>query len=218
MLFKTGVDVYSSDDEKVGTLHRVVMDPKSKEVTHIVVEKGLLFTEDKVVPMDLVGSVTEDRVSLQGSKEHLDELPDYEETHYVPPDATAEEGGVTSDAVYWYPPVDWSAAGFGRYPVAFYPQSLYVQKTEKNIPEGMIALAQGAKVTAEDGEQVGTIETLITDPKDDRVTHVVISSGLLLKERKIVPAYWIDTVSDEEVRLSVESRLLERLPEYHPQG
>ena len=221
MLFKTGVDVYSSDDEKIGTLHRVVMDPKTKEVSHIVVQKGLLFTEDKVVPMDLVGSLTEDRISLQGSKEHLDELPEYEETHYVRPDATTDEGEVsthTTDTLYWYPPVDLSAGGFGRYPVAFFPQSLYVQKTTKNIPEGMIALAQGVKVVAEDGEHVGNIETLITDPKDDRVTHVVVSSGLLLKERKIIPAYWLSSVSDDEVHLSVESRLLERLPEYHPQS
>lgn len=218
MLFKTGVDVYSSDNEKIGTLHRVVMDPKSKEVTHIVVKEGLLFTEDKVVPMDLVGSVTEDRVSLQGSKEHLDELPAFEETHYVPPDASSEGGVASSESVYWYPPVDWSAGGYGKYPVTFYPQSLYVEKTERNIPDGMIALAKGAKVIAADGEQVGNIETLITDPKDDRVTHVVISSGLLLKEKRVVPAYWLSSVSDDEAHLSVESRLLERLPEYHPQG
>ena len=218
MLFKTGVDVYSSDDEKIGTLHRVVMDPKTKEVTHIVVKEGFFFTEDKVVPMDLVGSVTEDRIALQGSREHLDELPVYEETHYVRPDTTTDEGEVSSDTLYWYPPVDWTIGGYGRYPASFFPQSLYVQKIEKNIPEGMIALAQGAKVISEDGEQVGNIETLITDPKDDRVTHVVISSGLLLKERRIIPAYWLDSVSDDEVHLTVESRLLERLPEYHPQG
>ena len=221
MLFKSGADVFSSDDEKIGTLHRVVMDPKTKEVTHIVVKEGFFFTEDKVVPMDLVGSVTEDRISLQGSKEHLDELPQYEETHYVRPHDTTGESEVssdTSDPVYWYPPVDLSGAGYGRYPVAFFPQSLYVQKIEKNIPDGTIALAQGAKVISADGEQVGSIETLITDPTQDRVTHVVISSGLLLKERRIVPAYWLSTVSDDEVHLSVDARLLERLPEYHPQA
>jgi uncharacterized protein YrrD len=81
----------------------------------------------------------------------------------------------------------------------------------------MIALSEGAKVIAENGEHVGNIETLITDPKDDRVTHVVIASGLLTKERKIIPVHWLNTVLDDEVRLSVDSRLLERLPEYHPE-
>jgi len=212
MLFKQGVDVFSSDNEKVGTLDRVVMDPKTKEVTHIIVREGFLFTEDKVVPMDLIGSVTDERITLQGSKEHLDELPDYEETHYIPRDATVDDDMST---LYWNPPA-YSGAGYSQYPV-IYPQSLYIRRTEKNIPEGMVALAEGAKVLAEDGEQVGNIETLITDP-NERVTHMVISSGLLMKERKIIPSHWLSTVTDDEVHLSVDSRLLERLPEYRPEA
>jgi len=216
MLFKKGVDVFSSDNEKIGTLDRVVMDPKTKEVTHIIVREGFLFTEDKVVPMDLIGSVTDERISLQGSKEHLDELPEYEETHYIPRDATVDDDMST---LYWNPPVyaGGGYSGYGQYPVV-YPQSLYIRRTEKNIPEGMVALAEGAKVLAEDGEHVGNIETLITDPKDERVTHLVISSGLLTKERKIIPSHWLGTVAEDEVHLAVDSRLLERLPEYRPEA
>jgi uncharacterized protein YrrD len=210
MLFKQGTDVFSSDNDKIGTLDRVVMDPKTKEVTHIIVREGFLFTADKVVPMDLIGSVTDERISLQGSKEHLDELPDYEETHYVPRDAAVDDD---MDTLYWYPPADY-LAGYGRY--VFYPQSQYLRQTEKNIPEGMVALAEGAKVLTEDGEHVGNIETLVTDP-NERVTHLVISSGLLMKERKIIPSHWLSAVTEDEVHLSVDSRLLERLPEYHPE-
>ena len=81
----------------------------------------------------------------------------------------------------------------------------------------MVALAEGAKVLAEDGKHLGNIETLITDP-NERVTHLVISSGLLTKERKIIPSHWLSAVDDDEVRLSVDSRLLERLPEYRPEN
>ena len=212
MLFKQGTDVFSSDNEKIGTLDRVVMDPRTKEISHIVVREGFLFREDKVVPMDLIGSVTDESIILQGSKDHLNELPDYEETHYVSRDATVDDDMST---LYWNPPA-YSGAGYSQYPV-IYPQSLYIRRTEKNIPEGMVALAEGAKVLAEDGEQVGNIETLITDP-NERVTHMVISSGLLMKERKIIPSHWLSTVTDDEVHLSVDSRLLERLPEYRPEA
>jgi uncharacterized protein YrrD len=214
MLFKQGVDVYSSDNEKIGTLHRVVMDPNTKEITHIVIKEGFLFTEDKVAPVDLIGSVTEDRISLQGSKEHLDKLPEYEETHYVPRDAGVEDD---TNALYWYPPLGaWGPYGYEHYPV--YPGSLYLRKTEKNIPEGTVALLEGAKVISDDGHHVGNIETLITNPKDDRVTHLIISSGMLTKERKVIPVHWLKTVlDDDEVHLSVDSHLLERLPEYHPE-
>lgn len=215
MLFKKGVDVFSSDNEKVGTLDRVVMDPKTKEVTHIIVREGFLFIKDKVVPMDLIGSVTDERIALQGSKEHLNELPDYEETHYVPRDAAADDD---MNTLYWNPPVPVvpvdSGSGYGRY--AYFPQSQYIRRTEQNIPEGMVALAEGAKVLSEDGEQVGNIETLVTDP-NEHVTHLVISSGLLMKERKIIPAQWLSAVTEDEVHLSVDSHLVEQLPEYHPE-
>ena len=211
MLFKQGTDVFSSDNEKIGTLDRVVLDPKTKEISHIIVREGFLFTEDKVVPMDLIGSMTDERIILQGSKDHLNELPDYEETHYIPRDATVDDD---MGALYWNPPA-YSGAGYSQYPV-IYPQYLYIRRTEKNIPEGMVALAEGAKVLAEDGEHVGNIETLITDP-NERVTHLVISSGLLMKERKIIPSHWLNSVTEDEVQLSVDSRLLERLPEYHPE-
>ena len=211
MLFKQGTDVFSSDNEKIGTLDRVVMDPRTKEISHIIVREGFLFREDKVVPMDLLGSVTDERIILQGSKDHLNELPDYEETHYVSRDATVDDD---MNTLYWNPPA-YSGAGYSQYPV-IYPTDLYIRRTEKNIPEGMVALAEGAKVLAEDGEHLGNIETLVTDP-NERVTHLVISSGLLMKERKIIPSHWLSAVTDDEVHLSVDSRLLERLPEYHPE-
>src|SRR5215207_9391262 len=210
MLFKQGTDVFSSDNEKIGTLDRVVMDPRTKEISHIIVREGFLFREDKVVPMDLLGSVTDERIILQGSREHLNELPDYEETHYVPRDAAVDDD---MNTLYWYPPAD-DLRGYGRY--MFYPQAQYLRRTEKNIPEGMVALSEGAKVLTEDGEQVGNIETLVTDP-NEHVTHLVISSGVLMKERKIIPSHWLRTVNEDEVHLSVDSRLLERLPEYHPE-
>ena len=43
MLFKQGTDVFSSDNEKIGTLDRVVMDPRTKEISHIIVREGFLF-------------------------------------------------------------------------------------------------------------------------------------------------------------------------------
>jgi len=211
MLFKQGTDVFSSDNEKIGTLDRVVMDPRTKEISHIIVREGFLFREDKVVPMDLIGSVTDERIILQGSKDHLHELPDYEETHYVSRDATVDDD---MNTLYWNPPA-YSGAGYSQDPVIF-PTELYIRRTEKNIPEGMVALAEGAKVLAEDGKHLGNIETLVTDP-NERVTHLVISSGLLTKERKIIPSHWLSAVDDDEIRLSVDSRLLERLPEYHPE-
>jgi hypothetical protein len=43
---------------------------------------------------------------------------------------------------------------------------------------------KGVKVISNDSQKIGILELVITDSKDDCVTHLVISSGLWIKKRK----------------------------------
>jgi uncharacterized protein YrrD len=214
MQFKEGANVFTSDGQEVGDVDRVVLDPVTKDITHLVVRKGFLFTEDKVVPVELVDSATEERVVLKGV-EDLEALPNFEETYYVRVTGTDKEVSRTPGYVrpyYWYPPAHinwWSAT---RYSV--YPPPPYVLEVRRNIPEGTVPLKEGAHVIASDDGHVGDIERVFADPTEDRATHLLISKGLFLKERKVVPTSWIARVSEEEVHLAVGSNLLEDLPEY----
>ncbi|MEJ2167972.1 MAG: PRC-barrel domain-containing protein, partial [Desulfobacterales bacterium] len=88
MQFKENAEVVTSEGDKIGHIVRVVMDPGSRELTHLVVKKGFLFTKDKVVPLDLVETATENRVALKGGPQDPDDFPDFEETHYVPIEET----------------------------------------------------------------------------------------------------------------------------------
>lgn len=65
-----------------------------------------------------------------------------------------------------------------------------------------------------DAEHVGNVERLFVDPSSNKVTHFVISQGVLFKDRKLVPAHWVRSVDEDQVRLSVTSGLLEQLPSY----
>ena len=126
MQFKEGAQVFTSDGEEAGKVDRVVLDPITNEITHLVVRKGFLFTEDKVVPIDLVQSATEERVELKGV-EDLDALPQFEETYYVRAEETepgrARAPGAYSPGYvrpyYWYPPPHitwWGTMPYGLYP------------------------------------------------------------------------------------------------------
>jgi sporulation protein YlmC with PRC-barrel domain len=53
MRIKEGDRVETYHGEKVGTVSRVVIDPRNKEITNIVVGKGFLFKEDRVLPAAL---------------------------------------------------------------------------------------------------------------------------------------------------------------------
>jgi hypothetical protein len=184
-----------------------------------VVRKGFLFTEDKVVPVDLVGSATEGTVTLRPDAGDLEILPDFEEEHLVVVDERelaryGPEGRSYPAPVYSYPP--FSAAP----PVAIKSgdgsghTEPVVTTTERNVPEGTVALEEGAEVFSADDEHVGDVEQVLTDPQADRVTHFVITEGLLLKERKLIPSQWVSTMAEDRVKLAVGSDLLKSLPEY----
>ena len=99
---KEGTSVFTSDGKEVGKINRFVLDPATNEVTHVVVQKGWLLPEDKVIPMAMIANATEERVVLNGKIDDLDQLPPFEETHYVElTDADLNPGGPST---YRYAP------------------------------------------------------------------------------------------------------------------
>lgn len=214
MEFKEGSDVFTSSGKQVGKINRFVIDPGTNEVTHIVVQKGWLLPEDKVIPMGLIGSATEERVTLNEEIEDLDQLPAFEETHYLERTEDAQQSGTSTyryaPAYYWYPP-----AGYVGYPGLGprYYEWLPVETT-RNIPADTVPLEEGANVLSSDGEHIGDVERLFVDAESKKATHFVISEGLLFKDRKLIPAHWIRSLEENKVNLSVPSRFLERLPAY----
>ncbi len=221
MQLKEGTHVFTADNQDVGQIDRVVIDPATEEVTHIIVRQGFLFTEDKVIPMDWVVSATDERVTLRSEMNNLDDLPDFEQTHYVsmPEEERRALGYPTSgyvSPIYGYPPYGaawpaYSPAAFGQH------DQQYAARTEQNIPENTAALKNGARVMSSDEQHVGEIESVLVDSSSKQATHFVISQGLFFKDRKLVPAAWVRTLMEDEVYLGVTARTLEQLPEYQPQ-
>jgi hypothetical protein len=44
MQIKLGVKVYGAGDQQVGVLSHIIVDPRPKEITHLVIQKGHPFT------------------------------------------------------------------------------------------------------------------------------------------------------------------------------
>ena len=212
MELKEGTSVFTLDGKEVGRIKRFVLDPATKEVTHLVVEKGWLLREDKVVPVKLVNSANEERVELAEQLADYDLLPPFEETHFVSAAQKEDYGQSATDvpAVYWYPPMGYLASPTYGPNVFNWPPA----ETRQNIPEHTVPLKEGAHVISVDDKHVGNLERLFVSSDNDKVTHFVVSQGLLLKERKLVPERWVDLVEENKVHLTVSADLLDRLPEY----
>ena len=116
-------------------------------------------------------------------------------SHYVDLDTTETPGNDVTTS-FWYPPLDyvWWRTGV---PAIAPPMPVYTVQTTQNIPEGTVALEEGAKVISADDKQVGSIEQLVVDRQDNRVSHFVVGEGLLFKERKLIPVTWISSIGEK---------------------
>lgn len=215
MQFQEGAHVFTADGEQVGTVDRVVLDPKTNEVSHIVVREGWLFAEDKLVPITAIDRAAGERIELKSDVENFDELPLFQEAHYVTPGEIPEDRQPDGEAsqLYWYPPA--GAAWSGYYTSYYgYPLSPYVHYMEQNIPEGTVGLKEGAQVVSLDGHNVGRVERVFTNDELHRATHLLITEGWFFQEKRLIPVDWVVAVGEYEIRLSVKANTLEQVPEY----
>jgi uncharacterized protein YrrD len=216
MNFKLGTPVRTWENEKIGEIDRVVVNPADDSVTHLVVRKGVFFTEDKLVPINVVDSADEKAVILQQDIGDPKAFPLFEETHFVDPSVPVSGNDNTSDtyprSLLYYPPIgstiwwgtpSWAGPYFGEESV----------ETERNISDDKIAL-ENAKVVGRDGGDVGNVKTVITSGTEDRITHLIIAKGLLFKEDKLIPITWVNSLDENTVRLDVHSDVVKELPVY----
>lgn len=215
MLFVKGADVFTAAGEKIGSISRIVIDVKTRDITDLVVDRGTLLSKnEKVIPVGLVDLENEDRILLRETNQSVDDFLDYETTHYVP----VEDAGVpyeNVEATFWYPPANFQVQMPRAGPISESVPNP-IARTETSIPEGRIAISEGAQVVSADDQHVGNVEQVITNSVSNTVTHFVIGKGFLLKEHKLVPAFWVTSMDGDKIRLSVESRLFDRLPDYEP--
>lgn len=213
MRLAKGMDVFTATGEKIGALSRVVIDAKTRDVTDLVVARES-FDDEKVIPVGLVDLEDEDRIMLRETNQGIDDFLDYETTEYVPSDHITEQPAEDIEMYYWYPPIDYQIPTHGILPGGSVIPN-FVTRTEISIPEGRVAISEGAQVISADDKHIGDVEQVITN-SENNVTHFVVGKGFLLKEHKLVPAFWVASVDEEKIYLSVEARMFEELPDYQP--
>ena len=199
MEFKDGTSVYTVEGNNAGSLYRVVIDATTKEVTHIVVQKGLLFKEDKVIAVEKVTSASRERIDLNCSVEELNEMSPLEVEQFVPM-SEFTSGGTDFDPL--------TGGGFGNSPA----ERAVIKEVKRSIPDELVALKEGARVVSADDKHVGNIEEIFTESEAGTVTHFIITQGLLLTTRRTLPIEWVKMLTDDEVYLSVDAQKVEELP------
>lgn len=212
MELKEGTTVKNTHGEKVGNIDQIVFDPASQQVTHIMVKKGFFFPEDKVIPLEQIQASDDNSVVLHITDANLDDFPTFEYTRYISSDGEYDYRGAGSFSavrpLLYYPPLQPD-----HYPYYRTVAEPATQVVERNVPADTVVLSKGTKVTSQNGEHVGNIEEVFANA-DGKISHLLISKGLLFPTERLIPMNWLDTASDTEVRLRVPVEVVERVPNH----
>jgi uncharacterized protein YrrD len=213
MHFKKNTKVLTHDQKKVGNIDRVVIDPATDEVSHLVVEKGFLFTQDKVVPVTDIQSTSEKEVILKKTAAP-EEYPEFEQTQYIPnagvEDFNRRQADEARQLLWYHAAVKAPYLKSSPYPSQYKP--LYYKEKHRNVPDDAVALEEGADVTDREGRHLGTLADVYTEPETFKVSHLLVSSGMIKKDTKIIPAAWVKDIVEDAVQLHIKEEVFENLP------
>jgi sporulation protein YlmC with PRC-barrel domain len=193
--FTIGVDV-SCRDGDCGALIRVVVNPVTREVTHLVVEPKHREGLGRLVPLDLV-EASADSVKLTCTLAEFEALDLAEETRFLPGSGLLP--GYASSEVFALP-----YFGLG-------PGNVTPPVTVDALPLGEVAVRRGETVHAADGE-IGRVEGLVIEPVHHHVTHFLLQEGHLWGRKEVaIPISAVTGIDKDGIRLSVTKKDVEDL-------
>ena len=205
--FAIGVKA-SCSDGPCGEVRRLIVDPASDTVTHLVVQPGHQRKAARLVPVDLVEAAAGE-VRLRCTRAEFDNLEHAEE-------ADLEEGlgnsGLLGDALVYdaggeaYSPVGMGdLVDVGRAPVS---RRVVLKDV---VPSGETQLRPGDSVHAVDGH-IGRVQGFLVDPGDHRVSHVLLEEGHLWGRKQVAIPLSAVTGVDDGIRLNLTKQQVENLP------
>ena len=173
-----------------GTVCRVIIDPATETVTHLVIEPTHRLGVGRLVPLDLVDTMAGE-IRLRCTVEEFGQLEPAQETELIE-DATGSLGpGALNTAMGVTSPV----------PIM----------VEDVVPLGEAGVNRGEPVHALDGE-IGRVQGFLVDPDDHRVTHVLLEEGHLWGRKKVSIPVSAVTGVENGIQLSLTRKQVEDLP------
>ncbi len=177
-------------DGACGKLSRVILDPATRAVTHLVIEPGHRYGPGRLVPLDLVDSA-DGGIRLRCTLAEFGELEPAEETEMVEGyDADLGVGGMPAPM------------GMPR------PVQVVVQDV---VPLGEAEVGSGEHVHALDGA-IGRVQGFLVDPDDHHVTHVLLQEGHLWGRKEVAIPVSAVTGVEDGIRLNLTKKQVADLP------
>ena len=190
-------------DGIAGYLTNVIVNPITKQITHLVVKSYWPSNHEYMVPFKQVVETATDMIMLACSLEELKTMEPFMSEQYFRTQIPDYEGWRN---VYAWPMV---------LPVSVSNMKevdTYITREIENTPLGEIAVRRGAKVEATDGS-VGQVDELLINSNNMQVTHLVLRDRNILNQREVtIPITQIDRVYEDRIYLKLDKKSVEELP------
>ena len=199
------------EDEEVGRLADLVVDPVAKRVTHLVVKPEHGVGASHLVPIGLVEPTEQvGGIALTCSRAELEALPPVEEFTYL------RLGEVASNDP------DWDVGVSDVLALPYYDSTGLAGPVEAvgdmgvlydRVPKGEVELRRSSRVMAANGDYIGDVDGFLVD--DDHITHFVLERGHLWGRREVtVPIGAVASVKSDVVTLRLSKDEVGALPSH----
>lgn len=192
MDFPLNAEIFCKDGY-CGRSTRVILKPKTEEVTHIVVKAKAFPYDEFLVPVAEVTATTPDSINISLTRGELVKQEPFAKIDYVEMNIPAY--GANAYALRGTLLLDPELIGF----------------RQEQIPEDELSIRRGARVEAIDGN-VGHVDAFVVDQETEFVTHLVMREGHLWGKREVtIPVSAIDHLEEDKIILKLSKAQIEAL-------
>ncbi len=194
-------------DAAFGELTDVVIDPRARRLTHLVVRPHEREELAVLVPADLARTREgSDGISLQGTVAQISQLEPVQKSEYLrlgelPVEEPDWEVGVQEmSALPNYGSLGPEALGAGMPGVEV---DQHVVVSYHRVPKDTVEIRRASAVTASGGDHLGHVIGFVVDD-GQQIAHLVLEHGHLWGKHKVpIPSSAIDRFENDEVLLSL---------------
>jgi sporulation protein YlmC with PRC-barrel domain len=203
-----GAHVRTSDDQEVGTVDRLVLDPESGGLKSVAIRRGRILHHDIEVPVASFVSDEGGVLRLNVTAAEVAAFPEFCESMYTAKGDSLAPMHYSSGLDTTFSDPQYGAAISDLAATTVESSAEWgVFLTEENLQNAVIR--DGSDVRDPAGHRLGAIHELTFDTAARRLAQFTLRRGMLRHESVTLPASLVTAIDDGVVTLSVSGEWLE---------
>jgi len=201
-------------DGSAGSVRDIILDPRSRRITDLVVRPHGRDDDARLIPIDAVSSCDE-RLALSWSLAEIERAQPVQEVAAADHWHEGDES-ITAGVSRSLGRSSFGAVGSFLAQGALGRLATLTPTTYDAIPAGSVEVRRGSEVVGSDRHVVGHVCGLIVE-RDGRITHVVVARGNLWARREVdVLVTHVASFVSDRVQLNIGRDLVDTFPSTRP--